>query len=93
MFSLTLLMHSAQLMYPISTVTRLYIQRHILVCPAHVPFMHLQIYDSTPFLAEHPGGADSIIIVAGADATEDFNAIHSKKASPQSVLSCIASVC
>jgi len=28
----------------------------------------------------HPGGGDSILILAGQDATEDFNAIHSKKA-------------
>jgi hypothetical protein len=41
----------------------------------------LQVYDATPFLEDHPGGADSIIIVAGQDATEDFNAIHSKKVS------------
>jgi nitrate reductase (NAD(P)H) len=39
----------------------------------------VQVYDATPFLEDHPGGADSIIIVAGQDATEDFNAIHSKK--------------
>eukprot|EP00199_Chlamydomonas_sp_CCMP681_P001486 CAMPEP_0119101232 /NCGR_PEP_ID=MMETSP1180-20130426/336_1 /TAXON_ID=3052 ORGANISM="Chlamydomonas cf sp, Strain CCMP681" /NCGR_SAMPLE_ID=MMETSP1180 /ASSEMBLY_ACC=CAM_ASM_000741 /LENGTH=868 /DNA_ID=CAMNT_0007085319 /DNA_START=39 /DNA_END=2645 /DNA_ORIENTATION=+ len=38
------------------------------------------VYDATPFLDEHPGGADSILIVTGDDATEDFNAIHSKKA-------------
>lgn len=39
-----------------------------------------RVYDATPFLEAHPGGADSIVIVAGTDATEDFNAIHSKKA-------------
>ncbi len=38
-----------------------------------------KVYDATPFLAAHPGGADSILIVTGQDATEDFNAIHSKK--------------
>ncbi|KAG1677417.1 hypothetical protein FOA52_001872 [Chlamydomonas sp. UWO 241] len=38
------------------------------------------VYDATPFLGDHPGGADSILIVAGMDATEDFNAIHSSKA-------------
>ncbi|TFK98170.1 hypothetical protein BDV98DRAFT_573190 [Pterulicium gracile] len=36
-----------------------------------------EVYDGTGFLAEHPGGGDSIIIVAGEDATEDFMAIHS----------------
>eukprot|EP00798_Chlamydomonas_sp_ICE-L_P021626 gene21626-28630_t len=39
-----------------------------------------KVYDGTPFLADHPGGAESILIVGGADATEDFNAIHSTKA-------------
>lgn len=39
-----------------------------------------KVYDATPFLEEHPGGAESIIISAGVDATEEFNAIHSSKA-------------
>lgn len=38
------------------------------------------VYDATKFLKEHPGGAESILIVAGADATDDFNAIHSARA-------------
>jgi nitrate reductase (NAD(P)H) len=36
-----------------------------------------EVYDGTGFLEEHPGGADSILISAGQDATEDFMAIHS----------------
>lgn len=36
-----------------------------------------QVYDGTGFLKKHPGGAESITIVAGQDASEDFNAIHS----------------
>lgn len=36
-----------------------------------------EVYDGTPYLQEHPGGADSIIMVAGDDATEDFMSIHS----------------
>ncbi|KPV75001.1 uncharacterized protein RHOBADRAFT_36993 [Rhodotorula graminis WP1] len=36
-----------------------------------------QVYDGAPFLKEHPGGAESITIVAGEDATEDFMAVHS----------------
>ena len=36
-----------------------------------------EVYDGTPFLNEHPGGGDSIILVAGEDASEDFFAIHS----------------
>jgi nitrate reductase (NAD(P)H) len=36
-----------------------------------------EVYDGTGFLGEHPGGADSILLVKGEDATEDFIAIHS----------------
>ena len=39
-----------------------------------------KVYDATPFLRDHPGGADSIILAAGTDATQEFEAIHSKKA-------------
>ena len=39
-----------------------------------------KVYDCTPFLKAHPGGAESILIMAGQDATEDFEAVHSKKA-------------
>ncbi|KAG1727716.1 hypothetical protein EDB19DRAFT_1749291, partial [Suillus lakei] len=33
--------------------------------------------DGTPYLKEHPGGGDSMMLVAGEDASEDFFAIHS----------------
>mmetsp|Transcript_2470 Transcript_2470/g.3713 ORF Transcript_2470/g.3713 Transcript_2470/m.3713 type:complete len:886 (-) Transcript_2470:225-2882(-) len=39
-----------------------------------------RVYDCTEYLDLHPGGVDSIVINAGADATEDFVAIHSAKA-------------
>ncbi|KAK0565886.1 hypothetical protein OC844_000994 [Tilletia horrida] len=39
--------------------------------------VHGHVYDGTAFLKDHPGGAESITIVAGEDATEDFMAIHS----------------
>jgi nitrate reductase (NAD(P)H) len=39
-----------------------------------------RVYDCTEYLELHPGGVDSITINAGADATEDFVAIHSAKA-------------
>lgn len=39
-----------------------------------------QVYDGTAYLKDHPGGADSILLVAGGDATEDFMAIHSTDA-------------
>ena len=41
---------------------------------------HGRVYDGTAFLDAHPGGADSILIAAGGDATADFDAIHSAKA-------------
>lgn len=39
-----------------------------------------KVYDCTEYLELHPGGVESITINAGADATEDFVAIHSMKA-------------
>ncbi len=38
------------------------------------------MYDATPYLEDHPGGAESILISAGGDATDEFNSIHSSKA-------------
>ncbi|KXS10851.1 molybdopterin binding oxidoreductase [Gonapodya prolifera JEL478] len=38
------------------------------------------VLDCTKFLKRHPGGAKSIMIVAGQDATEDFRAIHGNAA-------------
>ncbi|XP_028757496.1 inducible nitrate reductase [NADH] 2 [Neltuma alba] len=42
--------------------------------------VHGHVYDCTRFLKDHPGGADSILINAGTDCTEEFEAIHSDKA-------------
>ncbi|KAG8389723.1 hypothetical protein BUALT_Bualt01G0008400 [Buddleja alternifolia] len=42
--------------------------------------VHGQVYDCTRYLKNHPGGADSIVINAGTDCTEEFEAIHSDKA-------------
>lgn len=42
-----------------------------------------QVYDGTAFLKGHPGGAESIQLVAGEDASEDFMAIHSSDAKLQ----------
>lgn len=39
-----------------------------------------KVIDATRFLDEHPGGPESVLIVAGQDATDEFNAIHSAKA-------------
>lgn len=35
------------------------------------------MYDLTEFADEHPAGADSILSLAGTDATEAFDAAHS----------------
>jgi nitrate reductase (NAD(P)H) len=42
--------------------------------------VHCHVYDCTAYLQDHPGGADSILINAGTDCTEEFDAIHSDKA-------------
>lgn len=42
--------------------------------------VNCRVYDCTPFLKDHPGGADSILINAGSDCSEEFDAIHSLKA-------------
>ena len=42
-----------------------------------------EVYDATPFMKEHPGGAGSIVHVGGEDASEDFMAIHSETAKAQ----------
>ena len=39
-----------------------------------------EVYDATSYLKDHPGGADSILIMANEDASEDFTAIHSSDA-------------
>ncbi|KAF5373120.1 hypothetical protein D9758_001489 [Tetrapyrgos nigripes] len=36
-----------------------------------------EVYDASEYLSEHPGGEDSILLVRGEDATDDFMAIHS----------------
>lgn len=42
--------------------------------------VHGLVYDCTRFLRDHPGGIQSIMIAAGTDCTEEFDAIHSEKA-------------
>lgn len=42
--------------------------------------VHGHVYDGTGFLKDHPGGDQSIRLVAGEDASEDFMAIHSMDA-------------
>ena len=42
--------------------------------------LHGKVYDATPFLSDHPGGANSIVRVGGKDSTTVFDTIHSEKA-------------
>ena len=51
-----------------------------------------QVYDATKFLKEHPGGPDSIVLVAGTDATDDFMGLHSETAKAMMVNYHIGSV-
>ncbi|KAI9841522.1 MAG: hypothetical protein M1837_000623 [Sclerophora amabilis] len=39
-----------------------------------------EVYDGTPFMKEHPGGAQSIVSAAGLDSSDEFMAIHSETA-------------
>lgn len=39
-----------------------------------------KVYDTTEYLDDHPGGAASILVYAGQDASVDFNDIHSDTA-------------
>ncbi|KAE8716348.1 Nitrate reductase [Hibiscus syriacus] len=55
------------------------IKKHNTVDSAWI-VVHGNIYDCTSFLKDHPGGTDSILINAGTDCTEEFEAIHSDKA-------------
>jgi len=42
-----------------------------------------QVYDGTPFLQQHPGGSDPILLHAGKDASDDFIDIHSTEGKKQ----------
>lgn len=67
-------MNTASKMYSMSEV-----RKHSSPDSAWI-IVHGHIYDATRFLKDHPGGVDSILINAGTDCTEEFDAIHSDKA-------------
>ncbi|KVH15483.1 cytochrome b5, heme-binding site-containing protein [Cynara cardunculus var. scolymus] len=67
-------MNTASLTYTMSEV-----KKHNSADSAWI-VVHGHIYDCTNFLKDHPGGSDSILINAGTDCTEEFDAIHSDKA-------------
>lgn len=68
-----------------SAVTRKYTMEDVvrLGSTVEAPWfvVHGEVYDGKAFLDKHPGGSESITIVKGADATEDFMAIHSSVSS------------
>eukprot|EP00439_Symbiodinium_sp_Y106_P063839 s4047_g9.t3 len=39
-----------------------------------------KVYDGTSYLEDHPGGASSMLLAAGLEATGDFEAVHSSRA-------------
>ncbi|KAI2512454.1 hypothetical protein MHU86_1907 [Fragilaria crotonensis] len=41
--------------------------------------IHGVVYDLTDFAEEHPGGAESVRVLAGQDGTEAFAAIHNQQ--------------
>uniref|UniRef100_P36859 Nitrate reductase [NADH] n=1 Tax=Petunia hybrida TaxID=4102 RepID=NIA_PETHY len=67
-------MNTASKMYSMSEV-----KKHNSADSAWI-IVHGHVYDATRFLKDHPGGIDSILINAGTDCTEEFDAIHSDKA-------------
>lgn len=63
-------------------VTKAMLEQHVE--EASVWFAYKgKVYDGTKFLDDHPGGADSILMAGGEDATEDFDAVHSDAAKKQ----------
>ncbi|KAJ0910825.1 putative cytochrome b5-like heme/steroid binding domain, cytochrome b5, heme-binding protein [Helianthus annuus] len=43
-----------------------------------------KVYDVTPFLDDHPGGAEALLLATEKDATEDFETVgHSQDAKDQ----------
>ncbi|KAJ7965621.1 Nitrate reductase [Quillaja saponaria] len=67
-------MNTATKMYSLSEVRKHSTAESVWI------IVHGHVYDCTRFLLDHPGGADSILINAGSDVTEEFDAIHSDKA-------------
>ncbi len=61
------------------TYTQVEVERHTSADSCWI-ICHGLVYDCTRFLQDHPGGAQSILLAAGTDCTDDFDAIHSEKA-------------
>jgi nitrate reductase (NAD(P)H) len=40
--------------------------------------LHMQVYDVTSYIDDHPGGAESILLNAGVDCTDEFMGVHSQ---------------
>lgn len=61
------------------TYSQVEVERHASADSCWI-ICHGLVYDCTRFLQDHPGGAPSILLAAGTDCTDDFDAIHSEKA-------------
>lgn len=48
--------------------------------------MNGRIYDVTPFLKQHPGGAQMLLMYGGKDATTAFNAVHTHTSYAKDIL-------
>jgi cytochrome b involved in lipid metabolism len=44
------------------------------------------VYNVTPWISQHPGGAEAILSLCGIDGSTAFNAQHSGQAQPESEL-------
>ncbi|KAH1108348.1 hypothetical protein J1N35_012116 [Gossypium stocksii] len=70
---------STPFMNTASRISMSEVKKHNSVDSAWI-VVHGHIYDCTRFLKDHPGGISSILINAGTDCTDEFDAIHSDKA-------------
>ncbi|CAE8637630.1 unnamed protein product [Polarella glacialis] len=61
------------------TISKQELAKHKSVKDAVWVSLYGQVYDLTEYVEEHPGGAQSILDVAGQDGTEHFEAVHNKE--------------
>ena len=66
-------------MVGLKTYTMAQVEKHASETDCWIVIRGL-VYDCTRFVKDHPGGVQSIMIAAGTDCTEEFDAIHSEKA-------------
>jgi cytochrome b involved in lipid metabolism len=52
--------------------------------------INFEVYDLTPYVSEHPGGADLINAICGKDGTATFSGEHAGASKPESTLAAFA---